>query len=51
MTRIAPVETYTVFRPHFLSLAVLSQFLLPVIVVKLVSVVIVISCSQLVRGF
>ena len=33
------VETYTVFRPRFLSRVVLSQFLLPVIVVQLVSAV------------
>ena len=43
---ITIVETYTVFRPRFLSRVVLSQFFLPVTVVQLVSAVLVFYCSQ-----
>ena len=45
------VQTYTVFRPRFLSRVVLSQFFLPVTVVHLVSAVFVFFCSQLVCCF
>ena len=40
------VETYTVFRPRFLSRVVLSQFLPPVIDVQLVSAVFVFYSSH-----